>query len=252
MRNLSVQGIILAAGFGTRLRPLTNRIPKAVVEVDGKPLIFYALENMIRAKVSRVVINTHYLSEALKSVVNSRSWPMQVLFSHEPQILGTGGGIKKAMTLLSAPDAVLVQNADGLIQANCEAIFKRHESTNPLATMVLKTVKNPREYGEVLTDDDDMICDINGSVGFSGSAKKRRMFCGMQLLSPEIVKFMPNNKTEFCILKDTIIPALRDRARVASVENPGFFCDVGTPERLAEAEAFMRNQSNAQEIERFS
>lgn len=226
-----IDGIILAAGFGTRLKPLTDSIPKAIVEVGGKPLIFYALENMKKAGVSRVVINTHYLAEKVVEKVGTRKWPFEVIFSHEPQILGSGGGIKQALEYLPKADAILVQNADAIIEHDVCELLKAHERSGSLATMLLKTVKNPDEYGVVITDPNDRVRDIVGLATYAGAVEKRRMFNGMQVFDPSVKNWMPAGQ-EFCILRDVLIPAIKKDAVVTGVENEGFFCDVGTLERL--------------------
>lgn len=226
-----VDGIILAAGFGTRLRPLTDEIPKAVVEVSGIPLIFYALRNMQRAGVSRVVITTHYLHEKVVEKVISEKWPFQTIFSHEPLILGTGGGIKQALQYLPGSEGVLVQNADALMEPDMSELIESHFRARALSTMVLKTVSDPDEYGAVITDSKDRVQEISGRVGYRGDAYQRRMFCGMQMLDPAIIEFMPDRK-EFGIIDEAIVPAIKKNAVVIGVENHGFFCDVGTIDRL--------------------
>lgn len=226
-----VYGMILAAGFGTRLRPLTDHVPKPVIEVAGQPLIFFALQNMQRAQVSRVVINTHYLPELVAQKVKSVSWPFEILFSYEPQILGTGGGIKFAASKLSGADAILVQNADAIVETDVQMLLSEHFATNALSTMVLKAVDDPDLYGAIVTDAEDRVRDIIGKVGYSGVANQRRMFCGMQVLDPDIMNWMPQ-RSEFCILRDTLVPAIKENAAVYAFENSGFFCDVGTTERL--------------------
>lgn len=226
--------MILAAGLGTRLRPLTDHIPKPVIEVAGKPLIFYALENMQKAGVSRVVINTHYLHEQVEQRVQSVSWPFEIVFLHEREILGTGGGIKNASGSLHGADAIVVQNADAIIEQDMKELVQSHLTAGALSTMVLKSVPNPDEFGAVLTDSEDRVRDIIGKVGYLGPVHRRRMFCGMQVLKWDILNWMPQ-RPEFCILRDVLIQAIRAGALVKAVETTGFFCDVGTAERLAYA-----------------
>lgn len=238
-----VDGIILAAGFGTRLRPLTDTVPKAAIDLGGKPLIYYALNNMKNVGVSRVVINTHYLSEVLVEKVREMSWPFEIIFSHEPEILGTGGGIQAALSYLPGVEAVLVQNADAFIEYDVAQFIRYHLAARPLSTMLLKTVPNPLEYGVVATDKKDRVRDINSQLSFAGEIVKQRIFCGMQALSSSIVSRMPKKKGPFCILKDVIVPAIKAGETVLGVENTKFFCDVGTPARLKTAERYLTERS---------
>lgn len=230
-----IHGMILAAGLGTRLRPLTDKIPKPAVLVAGKPLIHYALENMAKAGVDRVVINTHYLAEQIIATVAKRHWPFEIRFVHEPEILGTGGAIRNARTHLEGADAFLIHNGDAIIECNFPNLVETHFAQNPLATMVLKTVSNPEAFGVVVSDAQGHVRDIVGKLNYSGKVERRRMFCGVYVLDSTIFERMPQQGA-FCILRDVLIPALAAGAHIHSIENAGHLYDVGTIERLREAE----------------
>lgn len=107
-------GMILAAGFGTRMRPITDHIPKAMVEVGGLPLVGHALRYLAGAGVSRVVVNTHYLPDPLEAYLRNWQGPAEVLISREHEVLETGGGVVNALPLLE-DDVFAVVNADAIV-----------------------------------------------------------------------------------------------------------------------------------------
>ncbi len=116
--------MILAAGFGTRLRPLTDSMPKPLINVGGKPIILRTLEMLHDAGIERVVINTHYLSNMLETAVKAGApKEMTVHFSYEPEVLETGGGIKKALPLLG-DEPFLVVNSDAVWLDDMKPLIK--------------------------------------------------------------------------------------------------------------------------------
>lgn len=242
MQDKRVFGMVLAAGLGTRMRPLTNTVPKPAIVVGGKPLLFYALENMQVAGVSRVVINTHYLPEQIIQIVNTRQWPFEVIFVHEPVILGTGGALRNAYKYLEGCDAILTHNSDSIVDFDLTDLVSAHLKHSPISTMLLKSVLDPDAFGAVASDEDDRIRDIVGLADYHGKVHKRRMYCGVQVFSPKLFEWMPKEGA-FCILRQVIIPAIRSGALVRAVEHSGFFCDVGTLERLDFANRYFAKES---------
>lgn len=90
-----MRALLLAAGFGTRLLPLTERLPKCLVPINGRPLLDYWLENLLKGGVEEVIINTHYLAPLVHQFLNQSSWSSRVTIVHEERLLGTGGTILK-------------------------------------------------------------------------------------------------------------------------------------------------------------
>lgn len=237
MKEVRIHAMVLAAGLGTRLRPITDSVPKPVVLVGGKPLIFYALESLAKLGVDRVVINTHHLASQVVKAVSSVSWPFEVVFLHEPEILGTGGAIRNAQSHLEGADVILVHNSDAIVDYNLRDLVASHMHHKPLSTMLLRKVENVDEYGAVTVDENRVVRDIIGKTDYSGPASSKLMYCGVQTLSPKIFEILPDAGS-FCILREGLIPAIKNGRSAASgeavrgEEMTGFFCDVGTKERL--------------------
>lgn len=221
--------MVLAAGFGKRLRPLTDRMPKPLVPVLGKPLIEYTLERLTAAGVKQVVINTAYLGEQIRAHLGSGDrFGIQIQYSEEREPLETAGGITKALPLLGdAP--FLVVNSD----VWCDFDFSRWIET-PLPDNCpgrLLMVPNPPHNPE-----GDFGID-NGLL--SGSTKPRYTFAGISYLRPQILTGYPNARERYGLGE---VFAHNEDIMQAEVYEGGW-CDVGTPERLKKLEQRLSSDS---------
>jgi NDP-sugar pyrophosphorylase family protein len=141
-----MQGIILAAGKGTRLAPLTHVVPKALVKINGMTLLDVNLRKLLSAGVCPIVINLHTFSRLIKQHVLFHYDRDDILFSEEPfEILGTGGGIVQAASFLSSSDAVLVHNVDVLSDLDLKRLFEAYSTTNADVLLVVKKRHSSRE-----------------------------------------------------------------------------------------------------------
>lgn len=228
-------GMILGAGLGTRLLPLTRERPKPLIEVLGEPLIHHALEHMLRANVSEVVINTHHLGEQLAQTLGVSYKGMPLRYLHEDPILNTGGALKNAQPYLTRTGYdILLMNGDILIDLDIESLFNTHRREKNLATLVLKSVDNPSAFGVVGSDADGRIRTLLDLVPYEGSALLERMFCGVHVLSQQALEHFPKEMA-FSIIDRFYAPLLRQGEQIGSFEQSGYYCDAGTPERIAAA-----------------
>lgn len=149
--------IILAGGKGERLRPYTNDRPKPMVEVNGKPILAYQLDQLKKAGIEEVVFACSYRKEALQKYLDSGSkYGIKALFSVEETPLGRGGGIKKAMQMLSKDwEDVVITNGDNLWRLDLAGLIKKHQERNAIATVVVVPLKSP--YGIVEFNDSDEV-----------------------------------------------------------------------------------------------
>ena len=105
-----MQAFVLAAGLGTRLKPLTNNKPKALVEVNGQPLLKITIDKLIKQKVTRIVVNVHHFADDICQYLDSQKWDAEILISDErQQLLDTGGGLKHATPLFRKNEPILIQ-----------------------------------------------------------------------------------------------------------------------------------------------
>lgn len=232
-----MKAMILAAGFGKRLRPLTEHTPKPLLEVRGKPLIVYHLEALARAGIKEVVINTAWLGEKLEAYLGDGSqYGLGIAWSREAEPLETGGGIYRALPLLGAEPFILV-NGDVWTDYSFEQLLSRQLSEGCLAHLVL--VPNPEHnlYGDYCFTSGRTIeaGDIRGGVLAGPVAVDKLVgrstytFSGLSLIHPQL--FTACGHAEAFPLRDVLAPAFH-RGQVSGELYEGGWCDVGTVERL--------------------
>jgi MurNAc alpha-1-phosphate uridylyltransferase len=214
-----MKAMILAAGRGERMRPLTDRTPKPLLPVAGKPLIEYHIERLARAGIRELVINHAHLGAMLETHLGDGSrWGLTIHYSPEKQALETGGGIFNALTLLGK-DPFVVVNGD----VWCDFDFSRLEhSTGRLAHLVL--VENPQHHpvGDFVLRNGAV---MEGDVG-------RLTFSGIGLYHPLLFAGCRGGAFPLAPL---LRSAMRDH-QVSGERHDGYWIDVGTPDRLAELE----------------
>lgn len=178
--------IILAGGKGERLRPYTNDRPKPMVEIAGKPILAYQLDQLKKAGIKEVVFACSYQREALQKHLGSGSkYGIKALFSIEETPLGRGGGIKKAMRMLSSWEDVVITNGDNLWKLDLAGLIKKHEESRAIATIVVVPLKSP--YGIVEFNNEDQI------LGFKEKPLLPHWVnAGIYIFSKEIEKLLPD------------------------------------------------------------
>jgi NDP-sugar pyrophosphorylase family protein len=229
-----MKAMILAAGLGTRLRPLTNTIPKPLLPIAGTALIVWNLLLLKRHGFHDVIINLHHLGPMIEQALgNGSKYGLRIYYSHEPVILGTGGGIKQAEPNFSG-EPVLVVNGDTLFELDLEALAAFHQRHRAAATLVLRTDPDAARWGVIEIDSDDRIVRILGRGKGDTRSTKPRMFAGIHILTPRLLRDVPKGKASSII--DAYVAAIQRDEAVVGYELTGYWSDVGTPERYAQAE----------------
>lgn len=190
-----MRAMILAAGFGTRLQPLTNTVPKALVPVAGRPLIEYGLLFLRSQGITEVVINLHHLGEKIRAALGDGSlYGMRIFYSVEENILETGGGVKNAQSLLDG-DTFVVVNCDAIVDLDLPDVLRFHRQQQAAATLVLRPDPDAASYGLVETDRHGRIRRLRGQPSEVSESLSAYMFTGLQILQPQIFDFMPEVKS---------------------------------------------------------
>ena len=197
MKPVIDHAIILAAGFGTRLRPVTDTVPKAMVSVKGKPLLGYAIDRLLLAGVKKIIINTHYLPQVIADYITAHQ-DARLEVIHEPEILETGGGIKNALPHLGqAPFYAL--NADSLWSERGPALLQQlADCYAPSMDALLALIENSGQYPE-----------LAGDFQRDGDGRLRRKdlpkplpyhFIGAQILHPRLFENSATGKFSLNVL----------------------------------------------------
>lgn len=229
-----MKGIILAAGYGTRLRPLTYTLPKPLMPLCNRPLIGWAIESYLAAGVTGIIINLHHLPAPLEQFVRATYGPRATFsFSHEEEILGTGGAIRRVRPMLEGEEDFFLVNGDTVQFPRYEQLAAARRSANALAALTLRHPPENDRFTAVWFD--------SGRVtGFGEGRGEPLMFAGSHAISTRVLDQLPDR--EFSgIVGDVYQPALRSGSdTLAAVVDDGLWFDIGTPRRyLSAAQTFL-------------
>ncbi len=234
-----MKAMILAAGLGTRLRPITNAIPKPLLPLGGRPLIEWNLLLLRRHGVREVIINVHHLGEQIEQALGDGSrLGMALRFSREPVILGTGGGLKQAASFFGR-EPFLVLNGDTVVDLDLEAVRMRHEARGAVATMVLREDPDVERWGPVDVDPEQRILRINGRGRRDGGAVTRLMFAGIHVMDERLLHHIPAGKESSVI--DAYVQALEAGAVIFGHRMTGYWSDIGTVAAYEQAQRDVEN-----------
>lgn len=235
--------MIFAAGLGTRLKPLTDNKPKALVEVAGKTLLEITIENLKEYGFRDIIVNVHHFSEQIISFLKRyNNFGINIEISDETELLlDTGGGLKKAEKFLSGNQPFLVHNVDVISDINLTDMFEFHIKKRALATLAVKERKTSRYF---LFDDDHVLCGWrNTQTGdekitrYTGCDLQNLAFSGIHVISPKIFSLLQNNGP-FSIT-NAYLNLSSDSDIVAYKHNQNFWLDLGKPEALKKANDFL-------------
>lgn len=220
-----MRGMILAAGLGTRLRPLSLELPKPVVPVLGRPLCTYNIEFLRRSGVREFLLNLHTKPKLIQQRVTGwAGGKIPVRYTLEPLILGTGGGIRNAADFLRE-ETFVAMNGDTVLRFPFAAALAFHREHRALATLVL--LPDPRKrYTPVWTDGEGR---ITGFGGEAGEGIRSGFYTGCQIAEPELLSRIPAKGGGSCIIRETYTPLVREKAPVFGYHATGDFFEFGSP-----------------------
>ena len=234
--------MIFAAGLGTRLQPITNHIPKALVEVNGTTLLELCIRNIIKHGFDRVIINVHHFGEQIIDFVANHSFDAEIVISDERQLLlDTGGGLKKASQLLMQESPLLIHNVDVLSGIDLSDLYRRHYQSGAIATVAVAE-RNTSRY--LLFDTEDNLAGwtnrkTDETIWASPKQKDNVVpmaFSGIHVVSRQLTDLLPP------VAPYPIIPQYIAIARHSTIKaykhNANEWMDVGKPDTLAIANSF--------------
>jgi NDP-sugar pyrophosphorylase family protein len=198
------------------------------------PLIVWNLLLLKRHGFHDVVINLHHLGPMIEQAVgNGSRYGLRIIYSREPVILGTGGGLKQAEPHFSG-ESVLVLNGDTLVDLDLGALYAFHQQRDAVATLVLRKDPEAARWGLVEMDSDNRIVRITGRGKSEPGSVQPRMFAGIHILHPRLLRDVPKGKESSII--DAYVAAIQRGETVLGYDCDGYWSDIGTPERYAQAE----------------
>lgn len=239
-----MKSMIFAAGLGTRLKPLTDTMPKALVHVGDRPLLDITIDRLLAAGATEIVVNVHHFGSQIIDHIASRSYPVAVRVSDERnELLDTGGGLHKAAALFSDTDEpILIHNVDILHNADLAHFY---ESSREEAVSLLVSSRTTSRY--LLFDDDNCLMGwtnvATGEVrsphaGLDISRLHRYAFSGIHTFSPRLFEYMKSWPAKFPIMDFYL--SICDKVKVKAFLKPDLrLLDVGKQSTLSDAEHFV-------------
>ena len=231
--------MVLAAGLGQRMRPLTLLRAKPVLPVLDRPLVAHTLERLARAGVREVVVNLHHLPETVTSALGTgKRFGVRIRYADEPEILGTGGGPRAVRELFGAGPVTLV-NGDVWFDFDLRRMVAAHGASGAPGLLALRPMRTGERYSAVVTDRRGRILSIAGRPHAASGTTS--MFTGIHVLDSRLLDRLPEGASDS--VKDLYVPMLTEGARLAGMRPAGAWYDFGRPSLYRDAQLAMLRRS---------
>lgn len=219
-----MKALILAGGYGTRLRPLSCRKPKLLFPILGKPILKRNIEVLAKIGVSEVVLALNYLADILMKAMGRRYHGVSIRYTLEREALGTGGPIRKAMRILCDEPVFLAMNGDVVFDESIGGILEAHKRSGAIATIALREVEDTSRFGVALVDHGGW---IRGFVEKPkpGTVDSRLINAGFYVLSRDIFKYIPSGRK--VSTEREVFPVLAREGKLHSFVYKGYWSDIG-------------------------
>jgi NDP-sugar pyrophosphorylase family protein len=220
-----MKAMVLAAGLGTRMRPLTSKLAKPVLPVLNRPLLHWTLEMLAAHGITDVMINLHHLPRTVRVAVgDGRAFGLKVSYSFEREILGTGGGPRKVRRW-AGDEPLLLLNGDVVFDFDLTALRRRHDRSGAPATLALIPNPDPRRYSAVVTGPDGSIRSL---AGLPRPARGTiSMFTGVHILDPALLDRLAPGPSD--TVRDLYAPLVAEGRPPLGVRAKGPWYDLGSP-----------------------
>lgn len=227
-----MRALLLAAGLGTRLRPITNHVPKCLVPIHGKPLLGYWLDLLLPNGVDRVLVNTHYLPQAVQGFVAQSRWSDAIELAPEDELLGTGGTILKNRDFLSS-GSFIVAHADNLTRFNVGAFIRAHSERPAGVDVTVMTFNTdaPQNCGIVEVDERGVVVKFHEKIA---NPPSNHANAAVYIFEPSIIDFLESLNKPVIDVSTEVLPQYL--GRMQTFHNSDYHRDIGTPESLMLAE----------------
>jgi NDP-sugar pyrophosphorylase family protein len=224
-----MKAMVLSAGHGTRFRPVTYSIPKPLVPLCNRPLIGWVVESLLEFGVDEIVVNLHHLPEMLRAWLERHfGGRCRIHYSLEPEILGTGGGLRKCQALFENEDVFLVVNSDTVQFPSWPNLLDALRLSGAPAAMLLRRPPKDDRFTGVWHDGGRV-----SAIGVSGSGESL-MFAGAHAMTPEVFRHLPERDVSG-LTEDLYAPLLDAGAGIGAAIDEGLWFDVGSPARYLAA-----------------
>lgn len=232
-----MKALLLSAGLGTRLRPLTNNTPKCLIKINGRPLLDYWIEKLFKLELSQIIINTHYLSEQVETFVNDSKYKKFINLSYEKKLLGTAGTLVKHYKFFDGEDGFLIHADNFCIDDLNEMITThQHRPPNCVMTMLIFETDKPKESGIVSIDKNNVVQEFYEKVSKPPSnLANGAIYILSSAFFREVEKFDLSKITDF---SKQVIP--RFLGKIVAYKTNKLFKDIGSIETYNFVNEYLR------------
>lgn len=232
---MSLKGVLMAGGRGTRLRPITYAIPKPLVPIAGVPCMEYPIRSFAQAGIEDIIVTTGYKFEALISgLIKTKHQKQSILYSVEREPAGTAGSVKMVEGFLN--DTFVVASGDVLADFDIEEAVRSHKESGKIATIVLTEVEDPTQFG--IVEDKNNIVKRFLEKPTAAEVFTNMVNAGIYVLEPEIFNHIPEDQT-YDFAKELFPKLLREGVEINTYHGKGAWLDTGRPRELILANQLM-------------
>ena len=239
---IETAAILLSAGYGTRLKPLTDEIPKPAIPFLGKPMIWYAMHALKSAHITHFAANVHHLPDRMSETLHRCAESLGIediqIFCESGDILGTGGGARSCMTLLPVAQNYVIYHGDVLCGADISRVLASHHDSGADVTMVVAPRPENSKLGMVGINDQHQVCRIRDWYRKNTDPQTPLMPCcftGIHVIRREILEKLPLNQN-ICLVTEIYPRMMAEDLSINACLIHDFFADVGTPDTYLDAQ----------------
>lgn len=229
------RAFLLAAGLGTRLRPLTEVLPKPMIPIGNIPLVLFSLAQLRKAGIREIGINLHHLPEAIPDFLGDGSkLGLSIHYFHETKLLGTGGALRNAREFLQDDDFVLM-NGDTLLHVDLPALMQTHREGSQFASLVLTRSANPKRFGGLSFDSQKNLRGLVDRSESPPSPLQIAVYAGAGMFNPSILSLLEGEGETPCLVRQGILKGLAQGQNGKAFLSDSYFADVGSPGHYLDA-----------------
>ena len=233
MKRVRLRALVLTAGYGTRLRPLSLFIPKPILPICGEPVVGTTLRELKKVDCEAAVLNLHHLAGDVSACLGQRYFGLPLIYSYEEEILGTLGPLYPVRDFLAAADAIVLINGDSLCRWPLKAMIRQHLRSEADVTLLVHRKVSTEAFGGGLgLDSKGRVVQMRDAEPV-GEVTRRAVFAGAHVLSPKLLERVEEGPGD--TISDLYQPLLRDGRTIATVTTSRPWHDLGNPQRYLDA-----------------